>query len=224
MARLIDMDSPLTEEDVAYLRSRGRHHELYANFRRFGEPGNYHDPAEGEEAGKTISSPFYDAEARNAAVYDTGGAPLPGTTLDYDTGRVYDRDNGVTVEPKPAGHVPGGYGSRFDEFSGRDDDDSDIDSDIAEHVTSLTIPQLESKLKEHGLGVPEKRTVDSNLNTEDLVEELHGKEVQTEKTDKKADLQKKLNAVYSKERKEDMQDSLAIFLQDARRGGSELDL
>lgn len=218
MARLIDLNSPLSQEDVDYLVSRGRSHQLHANFRRFGTPDEPHEPAAGEEAGKEIGSPFYDEELRSKAVYDTGGGHLPGTTLDYDTGRAFDRDNGVLVEPQPAGHTPGAFGSRYDFVEGYDEDDSDIDADIAEHVTSLTIPKLEAELKEKELEVPETPDV-SGLNVDELVKELHEREVQTETTDKKPDLQKKLKAALSKERKENMQDALAISLQDARKAG-----
>jgi hypothetical protein len=221
MARLIDTNKPLSQEDVDYLISRGRSHQLHANFRRFGPPGNHHEPAEGEEAGQEIGSPFYDQDERSKAVYDTGGAPLPGATLDYDTGRAFDRDNGVIVEPQPAGHTPGAFGSRYDFTQGRDEDGSDIDEDIAEHVTSLSITDLEKELKSRDLAVPEHTDI-SDLSVDQLVAELHDREVQTEKTDKKPDLTKKLKAKLSQERKEDMQDTLAIHLQDARKAGEEI--
>lgn len=215
MARHVDLNSPLTEEDVQYLISRGREHQLHANFRRFGPPGDHHEPAEGEEAGKVPGSTFYDQEVRGTAVYDIGGGHLPGSTLDYNTGRAFDRENGVTVEPALAGHTPGSYASRYDFREGIDEDGSDIDEDIADHVTSLSATDLEKELKEHGLGVPEKKDA-SGLSVEQLVEELHDREVQTAKEDKKADLQKKLKAALDKERIEHMQDSLAIHLQDSR--------
>jgi hypothetical protein len=221
MARQVDLNSPLSQEDVDYLISRGRRYQLHANFRRFGPPGDYHEPAEGEEAGQPPRSVFYDEDERNQAVYDTGGAPLPGTTLDYDTGRVLDRDNGAVVEPAHAGHTPGAFGSRYDFVAGRDEDNSDIDEDIAGYVTSLSITDLEKELKEKDLGVPGHKDV-SDLSVDELVNELHEREVQTEKTDKKPDLVKKLKAKLSQERKEDMQDALAIHLQDSRRAGSEV--
>lgn len=221
MARAVDLNQPLSQEDVDYLVSRGRRSQLHANFRRFGTPENYHDPVEGEEAGKTVTSPFYDESEREKAVYDTGGAPLPGATLDYDTGRVFDRENGVTHEPAHAGHTPGAFASRYDFVQGRDEDGSDIDEDIAEHVTNLSITDLEKSLKENELPVPEHQDV-SDLNVDQLVEKLHEREVQTEKTDKKPDLVKKLKAKLSAERKEDMQDALAIHLQDSRKAGNQI--
>lgn len=221
MGRQIDLNQPLSEEDVTYLISRGRRHQLHANFRRFGPPGNHHEPVEGEEAGQTPGSVFYDEDERAKAVYDTGGGHLPGTTLDYDTGRAFDRENGVTVQPAHAGHTPGAFASRYDFVQGRDDDDADIDEDIAAHVTSLSITDLEKELKERELGVPEHRDI-SDLNVDELVQELHDREVQTEKTDKKPDLVKKLKSKLSQERKENMQDSLAIHLQDSRRAGEEV--
>lgn len=172
MGRFIDLDSPLSQDDKDYLVRRGRGYLIPANERRFGVDGTQ-EPAEHEKAGEPISSPFYDADERAAAVYDTGGSPLPGTTLDYDTGRVLDRDNGVAVEPQPAGHTPGAHpspwpGGEYDEY------DSDIDDDIAEEVTALKVAELKARLKEEG--------------------------VEFESSDKK----------------EDLQDKLAIFLQDQR--------
>jgi hypothetical protein len=179
MGRYIDLDSPLSEEDKAYLISRGRGHVIPANERRFGPDGT-DEPAAHEKAGAPAQSEFYDSEVRGQAVYDTGGAPLPNTTLDYNTGRAYDRENGVLVEPRPAGHVPGGYPlESAQEFfaEGRDEDDSDIDEDIAEEVTSLTVAELKGRL--------DKARVDYDA------------------TDKKPDLQ----------------DKLAIALQDKRNAG-----
>ena len=75
MGRVVDFDRPLTDEDKEYLRSRGRGSEIDANERQF---------AEGAPEGVQK----YDTEAREAADYDVGGAPLPGRVLDYDTGRV----------------------------------------------------------------------------------------------------------------------------------------
>lgn len=232
MGRFIDLNSPLSEEDRAYLKSRGRGYLLAANERRFGTPDNPREPEEHEKAGAPAQSPFYDTQERDKAVYDTGGAPLPGATLDYNTGRAYDRDNGVLVEPAQAGHTPGAYGSRYDSgevFEEGDEDNSDIDEDIAEKVTSLGIRELEAELKEKNIPVPTRDELlkqitgvnDPNeLHVNELLDCLTQLEVQTEKGDKKEDLVKRLNAKGNQLRKDRMQDLLAIHLQDERDGKS----
>lgn len=150
MGRKVDLDSPLSEEDKSYLKRRGRGYLIAANERRFGEDGK-RQPEEHEMAGGPPGHQFYDNSERERAVYDQGGAPLPNTTLDYNTGRVYDRDNGVLVEPAPVLSQPGAYATSTQAlgefFEGRDDDDSDIDDDIAEEVTNLKVPELKSRLK-----------------------------------------------------------------------------
>lgn len=177
MGRVVDLQSPLSEEDKEYLRTRGRGYLIPANERRFGEDGK-RKPEAHEEAGAPSQSPFYDTQERDKAVYDVGGALLPGATLDYDTGRAFDRENGVLVEPNPAGHVPGATmpSAIGDFFNGRDEDDSDIDEDIANDVTSLKVPELRERLKSENVEFP------------------------------------------SDAKKEELQDRLAIHLQDKRNG------
>lgn len=180
MGRFIDLDKPLSEEDRAYLISRGRDYVIPANERRFGTPDDPREPEEWEAAGAPAVSPFYDTQERDKAVYDTGGAPLPNTTLDYNTGRVLDRDNGLLVEPVHAGHTPGAYPlDSAQQFfgEGRDEDGSDIDEDIAEEVTSLKVAELKERLESEG--------------------------VEYDVSDKK----------------DDLQDRLAIHLQDQRNAG-----
>lgn len=218
MGRFVDLDKPLSVEDKAYLERRRRGYLIAANERRFGKDG-IKEPEPHELAGITPDSLYVDTEARAQAVYDTGGAPLPDTTLDYNTGRVFHRENGVTVSPNIAGHTPGAYETPFNEgFNERnDDDDADIDEDIVDHVLELSIKDLESGLKESGLEVPGHKDI-SELTVDQLLYNLVEKEVQTEKTDKKADLQKRLKEKLSQERKEAMQNILAIHLQDTRDG------
>lgn len=173
MGRFVDLNSPLSEDDKSYLRSRGRGYLIFANERRFGEDGT-RVPEAHEAAGAPSQSPFYDTQARDRAVYDRGGAPLPGTTLDYDTGRVFDRDNGVRVEPAMPVTSPGMYATN--PFNSTDEYASDIDDDIADEVTGLTVAALKERLSAAG--------------------------VEIDHDDKKADLQ----------------DKLAIYLQDERDG------
>jgi hypothetical protein len=152
MGRFVDLDSPLSEEDKEYLRSRGRGYLIIGNERRFGEDGK-RKPEPHELAGAPAQSIFYDTQERDRAVYDTGGAPLPNTTLDYNTGRVLDRENGILVEPVHAGHTPGAYPAESVQefFADRDEDGSDIDEDIAEEVTSLKVAELKERLEEEGV-------------------------------------------------------------------------
>jgi hypothetical protein len=154
MGRKVDLDSPLSAEDKEYLISRGRGYLIPANERRFGVDGNA-TPAPGEEAGQPSVNSFYDSDVRDKAVYDVGGAPLPGTVLDKDTGRVYDRDNGVIVEPVGMGlhHSGSDLSAQRDPDYGRSDDGDDIDEDIAEFVLarSQTKDKLKARLDEEGV-------------------------------------------------------------------------
>lgn len=160
MGKVVDMNRPLSEEDKAFLRERGRGYLIPANERRFGVNGDQ-TPVEGEEAGNHAISPFYNQQERESAVYDKGGAPLPGTTLDYNTGRVADRINGKTVEFTGPGHTPGafdltpqrdaeygGFGSYDVDENGNIVDDH-MDDDIVEFVTGLkNVGELKENLKE----------------------------------------------------------------------------
>ena len=148
MGRQIDLDSPLSEEDKEYLRRRGRGYLIHGNERRFGEDGK-RKPEPHEQAGP-VGHQFYDNAEREKAVYDQGGAPLPNTTLDYNTGRVMDRDNGVLVEPAPVLSQPGAYATSSaalgEFFDSRDEYESDIDDDIAEEVTGMKVDELKKRL------------------------------------------------------------------------------
>lgn len=152
----IDHNQPYSEEVKAYLRERGRGYLIPANERRFGVDGT-RVPEPHEAAGAPAISPFYDSAERERAVYDVGGSPLPGTVLDYDTGRVADRDNGVLVEYTGPGHTPGAHDlSRIMEpegFESSSDDDDDIDDDIVDYVTGLKTKALvQERLTSLGVG------------------------------------------------------------------------
>lgn len=165
MGRTVDLNKPLSAEDRQYLIERGRDYLIPANVRRFGTPENPREPDEHEREGSNALSPFYQDSQRQAAVYDVGGAPLPNTTLDYNTGRVADRVNGETVEFTGPGHTPGafdltpqrdaGYGGFDDGSDGVDLDehgnpiDDNIDDDIVDYVTSIpNITELIRQLTE----------------------------------------------------------------------------
>lgn len=154
MGRFVDLDKPLSADDKAYLRSRGRGYLIPANERRFGEDGTK-TPEPHEAVGAPAQTPFYTHPDQQTAVYDKGGAPLPGSVLDYDTGRVADRVNGVTVEFTGPGHTPGAHDissivgpEGFTEVS----DDDEIDDDIVSFVTGQkTKVALQKLLKDSGV-------------------------------------------------------------------------
>lgn len=140
MGRQINLDQPLSEVDKGYLRERGRGYLIAANERRFGVDGT-REPEEHEQVGAPSQTPFYSSDTQQMAVYDKGGAPLPGVVLDYDTGRVADRENGVLLEYTGPGHTPGAHSiSEVFEpegFASSSDDEDDIDDDIVNFVTAI---------------------------------------------------------------------------------------
>jgi hypothetical protein len=155
MGKQINLDEPLSVEDREYLKSRGRGYLIPANERRFGTPDDPKEPDE-FDGGASAQSPFYDSQKRAKAVYDVGGAPLPDVVLDYNTGRVADRDNGVLVEFTGPGHTPGaadlrgrrepeGFASYEVDENGNPVDD-EIDDDIVQKV--LEIPNVATLKKE----------------------------------------------------------------------------
>lgn len=165
----INHDEPYSPEIKAYLRERGRGYLIPANERRFGVDGT-RTPEPHESAGAPAVSPFYDSQERERAVYDVGGAPLPGTVLDYDTGRIADRDNGVLVEYTGPGHTPGAHDlSRIMEPEGFESssDDDDIDEDIVDYVTKLKTKTLvQERLTSLGVGfeaAANRQTLDEQL-------------------------------------------------------------
>lgn len=157
MGRVIDHNSRYSPEDRQFLIERGRGYLLHANERRFGTPDAPRDPLPHEQADSHAISPFYNPEVRNAAVYDKGGAPLPGTTLDYDTGRIADRNNGVLVEFTGPGHTPGAstLGPQRDDafFDSKGEYDDDIDDDIVQSVLQMDDATLTKALTDAGFTV-----------------------------------------------------------------------
>jgi hypothetical protein len=153
----IDHDKPYTPEIKAYLVERGRDYLIPANERRFGEDGT-RVPEPHESTSAPSVTPFYSTEAQQRAVYDVGGAPLPGTVLDYNTGRVADRDDGVLVEYTGPGHTPGAYDidpdpvDNSEGFNSQPEED-DIDDDIVSFVQAVkTKVILQEKLAYFGVG------------------------------------------------------------------------
>jgi hypothetical protein len=173
MGILIDHNHRYTDDEKNYLESRGRGYLIPANERRFGTNENPRDPDPHEQHDSEAISPFYQAEDRHAAVYDVGGAPLPGTVLNYETGRVYDRENGVEVEFTGPGHTPGASNlasvrGEPEGFEGYEVDENGnpvpgIDDDIVEQV--LALPNVTAVKKElDALGVD----YDSKAKRDDL--------------------------------------------------------
>lgn len=159
MGILVDHDKPYSPETKAYLVERGRGYLIPANERRFGEDGT-RVPEPHEAAGAPSVTPFYSTEAQQRAVYDVGGAPLPGTTLDYDTGRVADRVDGLLVEYAGPGHTPGAFdptsfvnGTDEPEGFTSTGEEDDIDDDIVAFVSGVkTKVILQEKLTYFGVG------------------------------------------------------------------------
>lgn len=162
MGIAIDHNHRYTEEERQYLINRGRGYLIPANERRFGTNENPREPEPHEQYDSEAISPFYQSQDRHAAIYDVGGAPLPGAVLNYDTGRVYDRENGVEVEFTGPGHTPGandlstvreyeGFESYDVDENGNPVDDS-IDDDIVEKVVAIA-NKTELKKELQALGV-----------------------------------------------------------------------
>lgn len=154
MGRQVNLDAPLSEVDKEYLRERGRGYLIHANERKFGVNGEDYDP---ETMGPGVHSPFYDSGERQRASYDVGGAPLPNSTLDYNTGRVADRDNGQLVEFSGPGHTPGahdlsGVRGEPEGFSSYAIDENghpveEIDDDIIDEVLAIkSVKEIKTQL------------------------------------------------------------------------------
>lgn len=140
MSLVLDPNKPWSSDEKDWARNCGRGHLIAANERRFGADGT-REPDEGEAAGSHPESALYSNDIREAAVYDVGGASLPGATLDYDTGRAYAIDgdnNGVLVEPNLPTNAPGAYATEVDGvFGSVSDAGDDVDEDIVEYVLGL---------------------------------------------------------------------------------------
>lgn len=218
MGRFVDLNAPLSQEDIDYLKGRGRSYLLAANFRRFGTPDEPREP-EAHEAviGSPAQSPFYSSPDRDAAVYDVGGAPLPNTTLDYNSGRVFDRENGVTtLEFNPISHTAGAHPSQFQEGDFNVADEDHIDDDIVNHITELDDDGLDKELEENGLKLPEKPESVKSKNVDELKEIAVELELSQPAGYKKADLVKSIEDKLAEHHRFQKEDALAVHLQDKR--------
>jgi hypothetical protein len=148
MSLVLDPNRPWTKEEKEWARSSGRGYMIATNERRFPD-GKASKAEKHEKAGAPPESAQFGPNgelARQAAVYDVGGVALPGTTLNYDTGRAiqYDMEgNGVTVEPEPPINSPGAFATvtvtqESEGFSSYSDQGDDVDEDIIEYVLSLS--------------------------------------------------------------------------------------
>ena len=140
MGRYIDPNQPFSESDKDFLRSRGRANEIIENERRFGADGT-RVPDELEQAGHDPESASFDGDERDDNDYDVGGAPLPGTVLDTDTGRV--------IPLKDRSDATGAF-DYVDPNTGEVLEDPDaFDEDIIEHVEGLpNIDAVKAELKQ----------------------------------------------------------------------------
>lgn len=138
MGRYIDPNQPYNEVDKEYLRSRGRGHEIIENERRFGKDGAS-VPDELESAGQNPESASFDPELRKG-LYDVGGAALPGTILDTDTGRV--------IPLSDRSEAPSNSFDYIDPETGEVIEDPDhFDDDIIEDVEAIkNIDELKKRL------------------------------------------------------------------------------
>lgn len=158
MSLVLDPNKPWTEDEKQWARSSGRGHLIVTNERRFPDGK---DSKEYDKAGVVPESAQFSpegTEVREAAVYDVGGAPLPGTTLSYDNGRAMQFDmegNGITVEPNPPVNAPGSYAPFVEPegFVSMADGGDDIDDDIVEFVLDLkTKADVQKELTDRKVG------------------------------------------------------------------------
>lgn len=183
MGIFIDPNQPYTEDQKRYLRERGRGHQIAANERRFGKNGDENNS--NADAGQPEQNPFYDQAVRNQATVDVGGVPLPGTVLDYDTGRVFDRENGVHFDPTGMGHTNSATNFNQEGFE-ESGDEGDVDPDIVDDVMSIgTIKELKARLESEGIPLPKSNKRDDLLDAlaiglQDKRDIANGKAVATE--------------------------------------------
>ncbi|AZS12560.1 hypothetical protein HWB99_gp024 [Mycobacterium phage DrLupo] len=167
MSLVLDPNRPWTKEEKEWARSSGRGYMVETNERRF-PGGKAKNAARHEKAGEPPESAQFGAlgeQARQAAVYDVGGVALPGTTLDYDTGRALQFDaegNGVAVEPNIPVNSPGAFATvalrqESEGFGSYSDSGDDIDDDIVDYVLGLkTKADVQKALDEANANAPEQ--------------------------------------------------------------------
>ena len=158
MGRYIDPNQPFSESDKEFLRSRGRADQIIENERRFGADGT-RVPDELEQAGHDPESASFDGDERDDNDYDVGGAPLPGTVLDTDTGRV--------IPLKDRSEATGAF-DYVDPNTGEVLPDPDaFDEDIIDHVESLpNVKAVEKELDDLGVDhsdITKRRDLDDAL-------------------------------------------------------------
>jgi hypothetical protein len=174
MSLVLDPNRPWTDEEKQWARTSGRGHLIVANERRFPD-GKASKASKNEKAGSPPESVQFGPEGtfvREAAVYDVGGAALPGTTLSYDNGRAMQFDaegNGITVEPNPPVNAPGAYAPFVEPegFTSTPEGGDDIDEDIVDFVLGLeTKADVQKELKKR------KVSFSSGDNRDDLNDKL----------------------------------------------------
>lgn len=185
MSLVLDPNRPWTDDEKEWARTSGRGYLIETNERRF-PGGKASKAASHEKAGASPESAQFGVHGqfvREAAVYDVGGVPLPGTTLDYDTGRALQFDaegNGVTVEPSLPINSPGAYASsamlaEAEGFGSYSDQGDDVDDDIVETVLAYkTKDDVKAAIDEANKSAPAqfRQSYSSNDDRNDLNDKL----------------------------------------------------
>lgn len=154
MGRYINPDAPMSDEDKEFLRGRAREDEVIENERRFPPDG---EPAPHEAEGYMPTKVGYDYETQAAKTEDAIGLPVDLLPVD-EAGRPmiaeYGYVDATVLESELADE---------NEVEG-DDEEGEIDDDILDRVTGLTVEELKAELEE----LDEKKTG----NKEELAERL----------------------------------------------------
>lgn len=125
MSKTIDHEQQYSEEDRAYLLSRGKGYLIEQNERIFGKPGE-----------KAPEEPGADPDAVNAKAAIAAQ-------------READAAQAKTVVGEPSrlsGPAVDASGDQLDAADGTDQDDDELDEDITDYAESLTVKELKEKL------------------------------------------------------------------------------
>ena len=131
MSKEIDHDARYSAEDIEYLESRGQYGRIEQNARIYGKIGDPEpeEPGrnpESENTKEAIEAAEAAAEAaRKSVVGEVAPVPEPQVVLG---------SGGLSAADSPK--------------QGSEDEDGEIDDDIAEHAQGLTVAELKAKLGE----------------------------------------------------------------------------
>lgn len=163
MGRYINPDAPMSDEDKEFLRGRAREDEVIENERRFPPDG---EPAPHEAEGYMPTKVGYDYETQAAKTEDAIGLPVERLPVD-EAGRPMIAEYGyvdATVLESELADDEDDDETAATPASESDDEEGEIDDDILDRVTGLTVEELKAELEELG----EKKTG----NKEELAERL----------------------------------------------------